>query len=206
MDDSSSASTAAPPPPPPLSQGIQQGSVLSPLMFILYILSLCLKWAKIQSLVDRLASGNKATAAAGPNWRQDNKTVEPKLFVLSALQPEGVPLKDLADEVCLATDFRPQDGEVVLNVKDRQVSVNTSAAAVSNDTKSYYYAAFINETIYSCELHNTSSNNDNVGLCDDLHPEKAKLNFYLLMMNGIRVVFTKGLAFCTILTIRAVLS
>lgn len=35
--------------------------------------------------------------------------------------------------------------------------------------------------------------------------EKAKLNFYLLVMNGVRVLFTKTLAFNTILTIRGLL-
>ncbi len=36
--------------------------------------------------------------------------------------------------------------------------------------------------------------------------EKARLNFFLLLMNGVRVVFTKTLAFSTLLTIRALLS
>lgn len=137
---------------------------------------------------------------------EDQTPKEPTLFVLSPLQPDGVPASSLADEVCLATDFRPKDSELGLNVKDRQVTVNTSSAVASNTTKSYYYAGFSNETIYSCELRNTSSNNDHVDLCADLHPEKARLNFYLLMMNGIRVLFTKALAFSTIFTIRAVLS
>ncbi|PWA19248.1 hypothetical protein CCH79_00014546 [Gambusia affinis] len=35
--------------------------------------------------------------------------------------------------------------------------------------------------------------------------KKAKLNFYLLLMNGVRVVFTKALAFSTVLTIRGLL-
>ena len=35
--------------------------------------------------------------------------------------------------------------------------------------------------------------------------EKARLNFYLLVMNSVRVVFTKCLAFNTILTIRTML-
>lgn len=95
---------------------------------------------------------------------------------------------------------------MVLNVrKKRQINYNTSNAVISEEEKGYYYAGFANETIYSCELNGTSSNNENIDLCADLHPEKAKLNLYLLLMNGVRVVFTKVLAFSTIFTIRAVL-
>lgn len=93
-----------------------------------------------------------------------------------------------------------------LNVKDGKVSMNTTSATVSPKDDAYVYAGFTNQTIYSCELNGTSSNNDNVGLCADLHPEKAKPNFYLLIMNGLRVLFTKSLAFSTILTIRAALT
>ncbi|XP_070774772.1 uncharacterized protein trdc, partial [Enoplosus armatus] len=136
---------------------------------------------------------------------KDPAPVEPTLFVLSPLQPEGVSVNKLADEVCLATNFRPKDAEMDLNVKEGQVTLNTSKAVLSQKEKTYVYAGFTNQTIYSCELHNTSANNDNVDNCADLHPEKAKLNFYLLLMNGLRVVFTKALAFNTILTIRAAL-
>lgn len=130
----------------------------------------------------------------------------PTLFVLSPQHPDGVPVDKLADEVCLAADFRPKDGEIVMNVRDRQISVTTSNAVLSPTQNTYYYAAFTNQTIYSCEMSNSSSNNDHFDLCADLHPEKAKLNYYLMVMNGVRVVFTKTLAFNTILTIRAMLA
>lgn len=90
----------------------------------------------------------------------DPSPVEPALFVLSPLQPEGVSVKQLADEVCLATGFHPKEGDMVLNVKERQVTTNTSNSVMSQKDKTYYYAGFINETIYSCELHNTLANNE----------------------------------------------
>ncbi|KAG8013735.1 hypothetical protein GBF38_015838 [Nibea albiflora] len=135
----------------------------------------------------------------------DSTPRQPDLFVLSPLQPEGVTKEQLADEVCLATGFRPKDGEMRVNVKKRSISMNTTNAVMSQKLKSYVYAGFTNQTIYSCELNTTSSNNDIYDLCADLYPDKAKLNFYLLVMNSVRVVFTKALAFSTILTIRAVL-
>lgn len=94
--------------------------------------------------------------------RADTTPVAPTLFVLSPLHPEGVPLSELADEVCLATNFRPQGEDMVLNVrKKRQINYNTSNAVISEEEKGYYYAGFANETIYSCELNGTSSNNEN---------------------------------------------
>ncbi|KAM8727653.1 uncharacterized protein trdc [Acanthopagrus schlegelii] len=95
---------------------------------------------------------------------------------------------------------------MVVNVRGkRELKHNTSDAVISEKEKGYFYAGFSNETIYSCEINGMSTNNENVDLCADLHPEKAKLNLYLLLMNGVRVVFTKVLAFSTIFTIRAVL-
>ncbi|CAK6980776.1 uncharacterized protein LOC121193520%2C partial, partial [Scomber scombrus] len=149
----------------------------------------------------------------------DNSTVEPTLFVLNPLQPADglVPTPDkLGPDVCLATNFRPKHRDIVLNLKggDSQ-RVNTSNAVISVRSKKYYHASFINRTILSCEMYRTdetgtktnetatSANNDNLDLCVDFHPEKAKLNYFLLVMNGVRVVFTKTLAFNTLLTIRA---
>ncbi|XP_041805682.1 uncharacterized protein LOC121615401 isoform X1 [Chelmon rostratus] len=164
---------------------------------------------------------------------QDQSPVDPILFILSPLQPEGVRADEPTDEVCLAAGFRPKEGKMVLNMKDRQVNVSTSNAVLSRTTKSYFYAGFTSETIYSCELHNTRTDNDNVhhdavdlpaeprpvdlpaeprpvhhdavDLPAEPRPEAAKLNFFLLVMNGVRVIFIKTLAFNTILTIRAVL-
>ncbi|XP_056247584.1 uncharacterized protein LOC130178951 isoform X1 [Seriola aureovittata] len=127
---------------------------------------------------------------------------------MSPLLPEGWMGKapdSLGPDVCLAAGFRPQVGEMVLNLKNGSVALNTSSAALSRIQNKYFFAGFTNETMFSCELHGASSDNDNIDRCADLHPEKAKLNFYLLQMNSVRVVFTKALAFNTILTIRAVL-
>lgn len=113
--------------------------------------------------------------------------------------------------------------------------LNTSEAVMSKNQKGYFFAGFTDKTLLSCEMNgktsnksspadksspanNTSSsnndtsnlyhqstNNCNLDLCKDVHPEKARLNFFLLVMNGVRVIFTKTVAFSTLLTIRAVM-
>ncbi|MEQ2159802.1 hypothetical protein GOODEAATRI_026999 [Goodea atripinnis] len=121
------------------------------------------------------------------------------MFVLSPLQAEGFPLRkadQLGPDVCLATDFRPKGEDMVLNVKGGPVSVSTTPASLSTKTKTYYYAGFSNDTIHSCGLNGKFSNNK---------AEKAKLNFYLVLINSVRVIFTKAVAFNTILTIRALI-
>lgn len=90
----------------------------------------------------------------------DLSTVEPTLFILSTLQPEEKPLDQLADEVCLATGFRPKEGNMVLNVKGGQVNMSTSSAVLYQKQNTYFYAGFTNSTMYSCELHNTFTNKD----------------------------------------------
>ncbi|CAJ1073102.1 uncharacterized protein LOC121615401 isoform X2 [Xyrichtys novacula] len=136
---------------------------------------------------------------------KDRTPVPPALFVLNPLQPEGVPLDRVGDQVCLAAGFRPQDGEMDLNEKDGQVSMNTTSAPMSTKDGTHSYVGFSNKTLLSCELHGASANNYHVERCADHHPEKAKLSFHMLVLNGVRVVFTKTLAFSTLFTIRAVL-
>ncbi|XP_078101280.1 uncharacterized protein trdc [Sander vitreus] len=135
--------------------------------------------------------------------------LDPNLFILNPLQPDGndrTSPDSLGPEVCLATDFHLKDGDMVLNQKDGPVTINPSGAPLSQtQNRNYVFAGFTNRSIYSCEMHGTLENNDNLDMCANFHPEKARLNFYLLMMNGVRVVFTKTLAFNTILTIRALL-
>ncbi|XP_078028942.1 uncharacterized protein trdc isoform X2 [Epinephelus lanceolatus] len=127
------------------------------------------------------------------------------MFVLSPLQPEGQENYTRGPEVCLATDFRPQVGTLVLNATEGLYNVMTSEAVLSTTQKTYYYAAFTNQTLHSCELHGTLGKKEIIEPCADIHPERAKLNYFLLVMHAVRVVFTKTLAFNTILTIRAVL-
>ncbi|KAK5607811.1 hypothetical protein CRENBAI_010862 [Crenichthys baileyi] len=131
----------------------------------------------------------------------------PTLSVLSPLQTPGYPLKtadELGPNVCLVTDFRLKGDDVVLNVRGGPVNVSTDDAVLSKNN-TYYFAAFSNETIYSCGMNGTIGNNEADDACGNIYPEKAKLNFYLLLMNGVRVVFTKALAFSTVLTIRGLL-
>ncbi|KAM4716426.1 uncharacterized protein trdc [Anableps anableps] len=141
------------------------------------------------------------------SYATDGPSVTPSLFVLSPLQTPGYPLKtadELGPDVCLVTDFRPKGGDVVLNVKDGQVNVSTDNAVLSKNN-TYHFVAFSNETIYSCGINGMIGNNEADDECRSIYPEKAKLNFYLLLMNGVRVVFTKALAFSTVLTIRGLL-
>ncbi|GLD72811.1 uncharacterized protein AKAME5_002413600 [Lates japonicus] len=149
---------------------------------------------------------------------------KPELFVLS---PQGLSRSETNNDVCLATNFRPKTGEMVLNFHNSSQTVSTSEAVLSLKEKSYFFAGFNTNTIKSCELLGESAqrkepepeipcksrdHDDQTPRqvepdepCVDLHPEKSKLNFYLVVMNAVRVVFIKTLAFNTIFTIRAVL-
>ncbi|KAG7240201.1 hypothetical protein INR49_027208 [Caranx melampygus] len=112
---------------------------------------------------------------------------------------------DVGPDVCLAAGFRPPEGKLLLNTVNGSVPLNISKAMVSKEQKTYFYAGFSDQTMLSCELNASTSNDDNVGRCADLHPEGARLNFYLLLLNSVRVVFTKTVAFSTMVTIRAML-
>ena len=71
-------------------------------------------------------------------------------------------MSELADKVCLATNFRPKGEEMVVNVRGkRELRHNTSDAVISEKEKGYFYAGFSNETIYSCEINGMSTNNEN---------------------------------------------
>ncbi|XP_035990829.1 uncharacterized protein LOC118562470 [Fundulus heteroclitus] len=135
---------------------------------------------------------------------KDGTNVTPNLFVLSPLKGEKVNTDDLGPDVCLVTGFRPKEGNITINMKDGPVTVSPTSVVLSKDN-TYTTAEFRNETIYSCEMNGAIGNNEADDVCRNIHPEKAKLNFYLLLMNGVRVVFTKALAFSTVLTIRGLL-
>ncbi|XP_035988904.1 uncharacterized protein LOC105922417 [Fundulus heteroclitus] len=72
------------------------------------------------------------------------------------------------------------------------------------ETKTYYYAVFKNN-IESCSLDRKSSKDETGEEFESIYPENAKVNFYLVLMNGVRVIFTKAVAFNTIMAIRAVI-
>ncbi|MEQ2221002.1 hypothetical protein ILYODFUR_011316, partial [Ilyodon furcidens] len=130
----------------------------------------------------------------------------PTLFVLRPLQTPGQPLKtadEFSSDVCLATDFNQKGDDVVPNVTGGPVSVSADDAVPSKNNK--YNAALSNTTFHSCGMNGMFNNNETDDACGNIYPEKAKLNFYLLLMNGVRVVFTKALAFSTVLTIRGLL-
>ncbi|KAM9306136.1 T cell receptor alpha chain MC.7.G5-like [Pholidichthys leucotaenia] len=140
---------------------------------------------------------------------KETTPLAPSLFVLNPLQPAGYP-PQTADKIgpsaCLATHFRPREGQMVLNVDgDVREILNTTKAELYKKKSSYVFVGFSNKTIHSCELHNTFTNNEIDDNCPSFYPENARVNFFVLLLNGIRVIFTKALAFSTALTIRAVL-
>ncbi|KAI3374402.1 hypothetical protein L3Q82_005969 [Scortum barcoo] len=111
-----------------------------------------------EPLRGRLAALRFLYEAFSPCW---GPPVQPTLFVLSPLYPEGLPVDKLGDEVCLAAGSSLKDGEMVANVKDDKITMTTSKPVMSQTEKIYFSAGFSNETIYSCELNGTSANNEN---------------------------------------------
>ncbi|XP_078143946.1 uncharacterized protein trdc [Centroberyx gerrardi] len=121
---------------------------------------------------------------------------------------------------------------MVLELRDNKPSItrSTSTAALSRTTKSYVYAGFFNERIKSCELNGVvtqdedEDEDEDTALLvtqtaapavtpavtpaeepEDLQPDNSKFNFSLLVMNGLRVLFTKTLVFNMMFTIKALL-
>lgn len=93
----------------------------------------------------------------------DRPNVTPTLHVLTPLAPSAyppLPADALGPEVCLATDFHSNEGEMIMNVRDGKASANFSKAVLSTKTKTYYFVGFSNETIHSCELQGVSTNNE----------------------------------------------
>ncbi|XP_035489227.2 uncharacterized protein LOC118310409, partial [Scophthalmus maximus] len=178
---------------------------------------------------DAFVFGNAIKLSVSP---ADPLPVQPSLFILSPLLPEGPggpggPGGRGGRDVCLAAGFRPQEGEMVLNLADRSVPRSTSSAALFRRDQTFFFAGFSNETIRSCDLLNTTARNQQipssvdssddsqpvdssddsqpVDSSDDSQPENVRLNSYLLLLNAARVVFTKTVAFSTVLTVRALL-
>ncbi|KAK2822906.1 hypothetical protein Q5P01_022971 [Channa striata] len=113
---------------------------------------------------------------------------------------------------------------MVLRVDDSSdpITQETTNAVLHTKMKTYFYAGFTSKTLESCELHNTKAQREpekapcptetsaqspaqETETLVGVYPEQAKENHFLLLMNGIRVVFTKTLAFNTLLTIRSLL-
>ncbi|XP_069367594.1 uncharacterized protein [Paralichthys olivaceus] len=118
---------------------------------------------------------------------RDLSPVKPSLSVLSPRWPEG-------PRVCLAAGFRPPEGAMVLNCAN---SIDISEAVVSPRQKTFFFTGFSDGAISSCEMNNVSSSNDH---------ENVRFNSYLLLLNAARVMFTKIVAFTSVLTIRTLLA
>lgn len=91
----------------------------------------------------------------------DPPVIPPTINILTPLQPSPPqPAEKQGPEVCLAANFYPRDGEMIMNVQGEPVSVNTTNAVLSPKTKTYYFVGFSDKTIHSCELQGASSSNE----------------------------------------------
>lgn len=88
----------------------------------------------------------------------ETSPVAPSLFVLHPQTQDSVPDSRLLD-VCLATNFRPKDGDMILNESSRSDlrKISVSNAVLSVKDKTYFYAGFSNQNIESCELNGVKS-------------------------------------------------
>ncbi|KAF6720437.1 hypothetical protein FQA47_002924 [Oryzias melastigma] len=90
---------------------------------------------------------------------------------MSPLLPPNSTLKTNEDfpDVCLASNFRPNAGTLSMNSCGRQMSTNITGT-ISLVKKSYYFAAFSNETMDYCMADGTFSNHRNIDICEIIHP------------------------------------
>ncbi|XP_053293826.1 uncharacterized protein LOC128454436 [Pleuronectes platessa] len=147
---------------------------------------------------------------------QDQSHVKPSLFILSPLGPGGC-LRRGGPGVCLAAGFRPRDGEMVLNWVNGSIPLNTSGAVRSLKQNTFFFTGFNDGPISSCEMDSVTSTdnhavdscdgvNSEVDSCEEVDSESVRFNSHLLLLNAARVVFTKAMAFSSLLTIRALLA
>ncbi|KAM9718621.1 uncharacterized protein ACNS7B_019750 [Menidia menidia] len=94
---------------------------------------------------------------------------------------------------------------MVLNLGAGPTALTTAGAALSTASGGFYYAGVSNSTVHSCQLLGAAASNTADDLCEDLYPEQARLNYYLLVLNSVRILLTKAVAFNTLLTARALL-
>ncbi|XP_069367605.1 uncharacterized protein trdc [Paralichthys olivaceus] len=120
---------------------------------------------------------------------RDLSPVKPSLSVLSPLDPGG-------PRVCLAAGFRPQEVAMVLNGSN-SIDISEEEAVASLRHNSFFFTGFSDGAISSCEMNDVSSSNDH---------ENVRFNSYLLLLNAARVMFTKIVAFTSVLTIRTLLA
>ncbi|KAM9719823.1 uncharacterized protein trdc [Menidia menidia] len=154
---------------------------------------------------DALTFGKPIKLTVAP---RDTSERIPSLFVLSPLLPPGYPPRSadqLGPDVCLATDYRPSTARMVLNLGAGPTALTTAGAALSTASGGFYYAGVSNSTVHSCQLLGAAASNTADDLCEDLYPEQARLNYYLLVLNSVRILLTKAVAFNTLLTARALL-
>ncbi|XP_075993284.1 uncharacterized protein trdc [Genypterus blacodes] len=89
---------------------------------------------------------------------------------------------------------------MLLQMKDSNESVfrDTSSAGMSTSTKSFFYAGYSAEELESCELNRVTTK--------EMEKDKSRLSYFLLLLHGLRVLFTKTLVFNVLFTIRALLA
>ncbi|XP_029930650.1 uncharacterized protein trdc [Myripristis murdjan] len=159
---------------------------------------------------------------------RDPKDVKP---TLSILRPQvGGGSNTTGPQVCLAASFYPRGGTMVLTGSAGREERSTSDAPLCTATKTYFYVGVSKNSFSSCELNGTTENYIEPvttaattpttttppvttratppAPADPYRgavPVNRKLNSQLLLMNGLRLLFTKTLAINMMLTIRAVL-
>ncbi|XP_067109845.1 T cell receptor alpha chain MC.7.G5 [Osmerus mordax] len=148
----------------------------------------------------------------------DRSPIAPSLSILT-------PLSGDAEEVCLATGFFPKDGQMQLTLRDAtNVSLHTKKAVMSFSAKSYYFAGFSSKSIQSCSMNGITVEKkydepvetlpatvetiassctvetiaDEIEYADFI----MKINFSSILVNGLRVVFAKAVAFNVLLTVK----
>ncbi|XP_046884208.1 uncharacterized protein LOC124473027 [Hypomesus transpacificus] len=159
-----------------------------------------------------LTFGQSIRLTVNPNHKTP---ILPSLSILT-------PLSGNAEEVCLATGFFPKDGIMQLTLQDNtNVSLNTEKAVMSFSAKSYYFAGFSNKRIQSCSMngipgitvgktHVEPAVETLASICtvetiaDEIEYADfiTKINFSSMLVNGLRVVFAKAVAFNVLLTVK----
>ncbi|KAL6103698.1 uncharacterized protein ACO6RY_13589 [Pungitius sinensis] len=107
---------------------------------------------------------------------------------------------------------------MVLHGSGQDTNFSTADATLSVGRKTYFYAGFSQQDIQSCELLHPLEEKKEEGQEEEERKEEeeeeeeeggdppVELNLHLLLLNLLRMIFTKSLFFSGLLTMRAVLS
>ncbi|XP_066577748.1 T cell receptor delta constant [Amia ocellicauda] len=130
-----------------------------------------------------------------------------------------VPYNVTKPEACLASEFFPRSGNMVLSPTDTKPVKN---APLSMKQKVFYFVGISENEIENCELQEVKTKRENtnkqpatvtppeeVSSCNGTSPKTRdktdypKINFVTLTVNGLRMVFAKTVTFNVLMTVRA---